>query len=103
MELRLSLCRPGGVLVGLCRLLIPLLRQGGVLSQELALAVQHKLNTMSPTLMRPIATRGYRYNQQLCPGSLLVEIGAAGNSLDEAIMGARYFATGFAETVLAAE
>ena len=70
---------------------------------QLALAVQHKLNTMSPTLMRPIATRGYRYNQQLCPGSLLVEIGAAGNSLDEAIMGARYFATGFAETVLAAK
>lgn len=70
---------------------------------QLALAVQSTLNTMSPTLMRPIATRGYRYNQQLCPGSLLVEIGAAGNSLDEAIMGARYFATGFAETVLAAE
>lgn len=70
---------------------------------QLALAVQSTINTMSPTLMRPIATRGYRYNQQLCPGSLLVEIGAAGNSLDEAIMGARYFATGFAETVLAAE
>lgn len=70
---------------------------------QLAVAVQEQLNTLSPTFMRPIATRGYRYNQQLRGGSLLVEIGAAGNSLDEAIMGARYFATGFAETILAAE
>lgn len=69
----------------------------------LATAVQQRLNALSPTLMRPVAARGYRYNQHLRAGSLLVEIGAAGNSLDEALMGARYFATGFAETILAAE
>lgn len=89
--------------VAQCSLVMGVAHDGWQDNLQLALAVQHKLNTMSPTLMRPIATRGYRYNQQLCPGSLLVEIGAAGNSLDEAIMGARYFATGFAETVLAAE
>ncbi len=70
---------------------------------QFAVAVQEQLNRLSPTLMRPIATRGYRYNQQFRTGSLLVEIGAAGNSLDEAIMGARYFADGFARTILAAE
>ena len=69
----------------------------------LATAVQQRLSALSPTLMRPVAARGYRYNQHLRTGSLLVEIGAAGNSLDEALMGARYFATGFAETILAAE
>ena len=70
---------------------------------QLAIAVQENLNTLSPTLMRPIAARDYRYNQQFTAGSLLVEIGAAGNSLDEAILGARYFAKGFAETILPAE
>ena len=89
--------------VAQCSLVMGVAHDGWQDNLQLALAVQHKLNAMSPTLMRPIATRGYRYNQQLCPGSLLVEIGAAGNSLDEAIMGARYFATGFAETVLAAK
>lgn len=69
----------------------------------LATAVQQRLSALSSTLMRPVAARGYRYNQHLRAGSLLVEIGAAGNSLDEALMGARYFATGFAETILAAE
>lgn len=67
---------------------------------QLAIAVQETLNAQSPTLMRPIAARGYRYNQHLSVGSLLVEIGAAGNSLDEAIMGARLFAKGFAETIM---
>lgn len=89
--------------VAQCSLVMGVAHDGWKDNLQLAVAVQQKLNALSPTLMRPIATRGYRYNQQLCPGSLLVEIGAAGNSLDEAIMGARYFATGFAETILAAE
>ena len=72
-------------------------------NMALATAVQQRLTALSPTLMRPVAARGYRYNQHLRAGSLLVEIGAAGNSLDEALMGARYFATGFAETILTAE
>ena len=54
----------------------------------------------SPTLMRPIAARGYRYNQHLPIDSLLVEVGAAGNSLDEALFSARIFAKCFAETLL---
>ena len=49
--------------------------------------------------MRPIILRYYGYNQSLSTGSMLVEIGAAGNSLDEAVYAARLFAAGFAETV----
>jgi len=67
---------------------------------KLAIAVQQNINASSPTLMRPMTARAYRYNQHLCPGSLLVEVGAAGNSLDEAILGGRLFARSFAETIL---
>lgn len=69
-------------------------------NMSLALAVQQTLVSQSPTLMRPIAARGYRYNQHLPIDSLLVEVGAAGNSLDEAIFSARIFAKCFAETLL---
>lgn len=66
---------------------------------RLAAAVQANLLKEHPTLMRPIILRSYGYNQGLCNGSLLVEVGAAGNSLDEAIYSARLFAVGFAETL----
>lgn len=56
---------------------------------RLAIAVQEKLESQSPTLMRPITLLNYRYNQFAAPGSLLVEVGAAGNSLDEALRAAR--------------
>lgn len=66
---------------------------------RLAVAVQSHLTHDHPTLMRPIALRWHGYNQSLSTGSLLVEVGAAGNSLDEAIYAARLFARGFAETL----
>lgn len=68
---------------------------------KLAVAVQSHISESYPTLMRPIAVRGYRYNQHLTPGSMLVEIGTAGNSMDEALLAARIFAKGLAETILA--
>lgn len=67
---------------------------------KLAIAVQQNLNDACPTLMRPLTARDYRYNQQLSTGFLLLEVGAAGNSLDEAILGGRLFARSFAETIL---
>ena len=66
----------------------------------LAVAVQQTINEKHPTLMRPILMIGYHYNQHFTTGSLLVEIGTAGNSLDEALYSARLFAQGFAETIL---
>lgn len=69
---------------------------------SLAVAVQRTLQRDYPTLMRPITVRSSRYNQHLSPGALLLEVGTAGNSLDEALNAARLFAAGFAETVLSA-
>ena len=79
---------------------------GGGLSHDnwrdnlrLACAVQETLLSDYPTLMRPIIVRNSRYNQQVTTGSLLIEVGTAGNSLAEALSAARLFAQGFAETV----
>ena len=42
--------------------------------------------------MRPILLRNSRYNQHATTGSLLVEVGAAGNSPEEAALAGRLFA-----------
>ena len=62
--------------------------------QNLALALKiTKLGEeMYPGLFRHILVRDARYNQHLSPGSLLVEVGATGNTLEEAYYGARCFA-----------
>lgn len=62
--------------------------------QNLALALKiTKLGEeMYPGLFRHILVRDARYNQHLAPGSLLVEVGATGNTLEEAYYGARCFA-----------
>lgn len=66
---------------------------------KLACAVQETLHADYPTLMRPITVRNSRYNQFKTTGSLLVEVGTAGNSLEEAVNAARLFAAGFAKTI----
>jgi len=58
----------------------------------LALAVQHRANRDWPTLARPMVVRSSRFNQQLTPASLLVEVGSHGNTLQEALTAARLFA-----------
>lgn len=62
--------------------------------ENMRFAVQLQKHTMSlyPTLCRPINFRSQRFNQQLAPGGIIVEVGTNGNTLDEAILGARYFA-----------
>ena len=66
---------------------------------RLAVAIQQRLTELSPTLMRPMTLRNSNYNQHLTTGSMLVEVGTAGNSLDEALRAARLFAAGFAQVV----
>lgn len=67
---------------------------------KLAAAVQEKLLEDYPTLMRPITVRNSRYNQHTTTGSLLVEMGAAGNSLDEALLSARLLGDALADVIL---
>jgi len=58
----------------------------------LACRIQKALDTLYPTLARPMTLRQSVYNQNLLPGSLLVEVGSHGNTLQEALAGARLFA-----------
>ena len=51
---------------------------------SLALKLHAQLELQSPGITRPLQLRAARFNQDLCPGSLLVEVGAAGNTHPEA-------------------
>ena len=59
---------------------------------RLAVAIQDQTLTDYPTLMRPLLLRNSRYNQHATTGSLLVEVGTAGNAPEEAELAARLFA-----------
>lgn len=65
-----------------------------------ALRLQQNLVKGYTSLVRPTVLRKSRYNQQLCPGSILVEVGGHGNSLSEAIAGGRLWADNVARTLL---
>ena len=65
-----------------------------------ALVLQRNLVRGYASLVRPTVLRTSRYNQQLCPGSILVEVGGHGNTLSEAIAGGRLWADNVARTLL---
>ena len=50
-----------------------------------AAALQNRLEGDYPTLTRPILFDYRKYNQQLTTGSLLLEIGSHGNTLEQAV------------------
>ena len=54
-----------------------------------------------PGLTRPVLFDYRYYNQDLTTGSLLIEIGSHGNTLEEALAGARLFARSAAKVLLA--
>lgn len=54
--------------------------------------VQDKMNTTYPGIMRPINIRAARFNEHVTTGSMLLEVGTSGNSLDEALYSASLFA-----------
>lgn len=56
---------------------------------SLGLKLQAQLEGQCAGITRPLQLRGSRFNQDLCPGALLVEVGAAGNTQDEALAAAR--------------
>ena len=62
--------------------------------ENLALAVklQATLEAMHPGICRDISFRSQRFNQDLSPGALLVEVGAAGNTRQEALAAAECLA-----------
>lgn len=66
---------------------------------KLAVALQDNILQEYPTLMRPLLLRNSRYNQHATTGSLLVEVGAAGNSPEEAALAGRLFAERMVEVL----
>lgn len=54
---------------------------------KFASKIQAKAIEMFPSLMRPIDLRQERFNEQLTKGSLIVEVGSNGNTMEEAILG----------------
>lgn len=64
-----------------------------------ALKLQAILNRDAPGLCRSIDLRTERFNQHETPGSMLVEFGATGNTLSEALLSAEIFAQALCEFV----
>jgi len=58
----------------------------------LALKLHLQLQRQDPGIMRPLQLRRQRFNQDVSPGALIVEVGAAGNSHGEALIAAERLA-----------
>ncbi len=67
---------------------------------SLALYLQDAVLRAHPTLMRPVDVVPQRYNQQLCSGMLIVEVGSSGNTMQEALAAIRLFAEAAAPALL---
>ncbi len=65
-----------------------------------ALYLQNAVNARHPTLMRPVSLVRERYNQQLSPGSMIVEVGSNGNTLQEALAAIRLFGNASAAALM---
>lgn len=70
---------------------------------SLGAVVHSLLEENYPGLMRPLNLRTERFNQDLAPLSLLVEVGASGNSLQEALAAGELFAQALGQVLLGCE
>lgn len=59
---------------------------------KFGLRLQKSMEDSYPGLARPVYISSERYNQHTVPGSILIEVGTDGNSIDEAVNAARLFA-----------
>ncbi len=64
-----------------------------------ALKLRSVLNTRYENISRPVYLRSSAYNQQYAPMSMLLEVGASGNSLSEAKEAARLAALALADII----
>lgn len=58
---------------------------------RLGLYLQKAVTDKYPSLMRPVQLVNSRYNQHLCAGSMILEVGSNGNTLQEALAAIRLF------------
>lgn len=64
-----------------------------------AVDVQQRMNDLYPTLARPLCLRSASFNQQLCAGSLLLEVGSCANTITEAKNAVLLFADAYIEMI----
>lgn len=67
-----------------------------------ALQLQALCEKDAPDLFRQMSLRSERYNEHLTPHSVLLEVGAAGNTLRQALRSVEFFADELAELLTAA-
>lgn len=67
---------------------------------SLALKLQSEMNRTYPNLARPVNLAKHRYNQQVSKGAFILEMGASGNTLEEALLGVRYVGECLARVLL---
>ena len=66
----------------------------------LAAKLHAQLEKRFPGICRPISFRTERFNQDLSAGALLIEVGAAGDTLEEALVAVGALAEGIADLAL---
>ncbi|MDR2360010.1 MAG: stage II sporulation protein P [Oscillospiraceae bacterium] len=68
-------------------------------NMKFALRLQKSADALFPGLTRPLCVSGQRFNEHLAPGYLLLEVGSAGNTTEEAIAAARLFAASASDVI----
>ncbi len=66
---------------------------------KVALRIQNKFNILYPGFARDIDLTQHRYNQHVTMGSLIIEVGANGNTLEEAINSSKYITKAITEVI----
>ncbi len=67
---------------------------------KLAVHIQSYFNSRIQGFFRPLNLRKERFNMHLTKGSLLFEIGASGNTMDEALISAKLLGEGLGEIIV---
>ena len=65
-----------------------------------ALKIQDKAETLYPDMTRPLNFDYFAYNEYVCNGSLLIEVGTESNSIDEATYSGSLLGNAIAEVLL---
>ncbi len=63
-------------------------------NMALAIKLHALMEKENPGICRPISFRTQRFNQDLSPGAMLIEVGAAGDTLEEALVAVGVLAEG---------
>ncbi|MBE7029402.1 MAG: hypothetical protein E7405_04045 [Ruminococcaceae bacterium] len=66
---------------------------------KFAIHCQERLNALFPNIARPINIRGERFNQHATNGSLIIEIGTNGNTMEESLISGKITAQAISDVI----